>query len=42
MTKQENELACVLGDIKSNRLGAKEDKKKILMEAEDQRKKKSE
>ena len=42
MIKKVNELASVLCDIESDRLGAKEDRKKRYTEAEDQRKKKSE
>ena len=38
--KQANELASVLYDIESDRLGSKEDRKKRSMEAEDQSKKK--
>ena len=41
MIKQANELASVLCDIESDRLGAKEDRKKRATEAEDQRKNKS-
>ena len=33
MIKQANELASVLGDIESNRLGSRCDGKKISMEA---------
>ena len=40
MIKQANELASVICDIKSNRLGAKEDGNKRAMYAEDQTKKK--
>ena len=40
LTKQANELACVHGDIDSDHLGEKEDRKKIDMEAEDKRKNK--
>ena len=36
MIKQAKELASVLCDIQSDRLGTKEDRKKIEMEAEDQ------
>ena len=41
MTNQENELASVLGDIDSDRLGGNEDRKKRKMESEDHRKNKS-
>ena len=41
MTNQENELASVLGDIYSDRLGENEDRKKRKMESEDYRKNKS-
>ena len=40
MIKQANYLASVLCDIESDRLGAKDDRKKRAMEVEDQRKKK--
>ena len=42
MIKQPNELASVLSDKYSDHIGSKEDSNKIVMEAEDQRKKKSE
>ena len=42
MINQANELAHVLCDIESDRLGAKDDRKKRLMGAEDKRKNKSE
>ena len=38
LIKQANYLVSVLGDIESNRLGEKEDRKKIFMEADYQRK----
>ena len=40
--KQANEMASVLCDIESDRLGAKEDRKKRAMDTEDQRNNKSE
>ena len=42
MVKQANELASMLCDIDSDRLGAKGDRKKRYLETEDQRKNKSE
>ena len=42
MINQANKLASVLCDIETDRLGAKEDRKNSEMEAEDQRKNKSE
>ena len=42
MIKKVKKLASVIGDIYSEQLGAKEDRNKRKMEAEDQRKEKSE
>ena len=42
MIKQANGLADVLGDIESDRLGEKEGRKKIMVEAEDEGKRKHE
>ena len=41
MINQTNELASILCDIESDRLGAKEDKEKRATETEDHRNKKS-
>ena len=42
LIKQANKLASVTGDIESDHLGEKEDRKKIATEEEDQRNKKAE